>query len=159
LLAANVPYVWNSLQQEAFDALKAALTTAPVLVSPDAKLPFVVSTDASDYAIGAVNHEANQQNQGSGMQPIAYFSRQLNSAEHNYPVHEKELLAIVHAVRQWRHHLQGAQHTVTTSTDHVTLRYFHQQPKLSQRQVRWTDLFATFDLDIKVQAWPCKHCS
>jgi hypothetical protein len=116
-----------------------------VLLFPDSKLPFVVSTDASDYAIGAVL----QQDHGSGLQPIAYLSRKLNSAGRNYPVHEKELLAIVHAVRQWRHHLQGAQHTVTVLTDHVTLRYFHQQPKLSQRQVRWTDLFATFDLDIK----------
>jgi hypothetical protein len=55
----------------------------------------------------------------------------------------------VHAVRSWRHHLQGAQHTVTVLTDHVTLRYFLKQPKLSQSQVRWTDLFASFDLDIK----------
>jgi hypothetical protein len=108
-------------------------------------MPFTVSTDASDFAIGAVL----QQDHGNGLLPVAYLSRKLNSAEINYPVHEKELLAIVHAVRQWRHHLQGAQHTVRVLTDHVTLKYFHKQPKLSQRQVRWTELFSDFDLDIQ----------
>lgn len=108
LLSANTSYVWSSRQQEAFDALRAALTSAPVLAFPDPSLPFTVGTDASDYAIGAVL----QQDLGKGLQPIAFLSRKLNSAERNYPVHEKELLAIVHACRQWRHHLQGDQHTV-----------------------------------------------
>jgi hypothetical protein len=147
LLAAHTPFVWGSRQQQAFQELKIALTTAPVLIFPDPSLPFTVSTDASDFAIGAVL----QQDQGRGLQPIAFLSRKLNSAERNYPVHEKELLAIVFALKHshWRHHLQGAQHTVTVLTDHVTLKYFHKQPKLSQRQVRWTELFADFDLDIK----------
>jgi hypothetical protein len=73
----------------------------------------------------------------------------LNDAEKNYPVHEKELLAIVHAVRSWRHHIQGAQQFLTVLTDHVPLRYFLKQPKLSQRQVRWTDLFASLDIKYK----------
>jgi hypothetical protein len=145
LLAAKTRFVWSSRQQEAFNALKAALCSAPVLIFPDPSVPFTVSTDASDYATGAVL----QQDYGRGLQRTTYLSRKLNSAERNYPVHEKELLAIVHSVRQWRHHLQGAQHTVPVLTDHVTLKYFHKQPKLSQRQVRWTELFAEFDLKIK----------
>jgi hypothetical protein len=64
-------------------------------------------------------------------------------------VHEKELLALAHSVRQWGHHLQDVQHTVAVLTDHVTLKYFHKQPKLSRRQVRWTELFAEYDFDIK----------
>ena len=83
------------------------------------------------------------------MQPGAYLLRKLSSAERNYAVHEKELLAIVHSVRTWRHHLQGARHTIKVLTDHVTLRYFNRQPKLSQRQMRWIELFQSFDLDIQ----------
>ena len=104
-----------------------------------------MGTDASDYAVGAVL----QQDHGRGLQPAVYLSRKLSSAERNYAVHEKELLAIVHAVRTWRQHLQGVKHTIKVLTDHVTLRYFHRQPKLSQRQMRWTELFQSFDLDIQ----------
>ena len=145
LLAANTPYIWGSQQQHAFDSLKAALTSAPVLAFPDHKLPFVVGTDASDFAIGAVL----QQDHGTGLQPLAFLSTKLNDAERNYPVHEKELLAIVRSIHQLGHHLRGAQHTIVVYTDHVTLRYFHNQPKISPRQVRWKELFADFDLDIR----------
>jgi hypothetical protein len=105
----------------------------------------VVATDASDYAIGAVL----QQNFGNGLRPIAYWSRKLSAAQKNYAVHEKEMLAIVEALKAWRHHLQGAQYTVKVCTDHVTLRYFHKQSRLSPRQVRWAEFLADFDLDIE----------
>ena len=85
MLLQRVAAVWSSRQQDAFDALKAALASAPVLAFPDPTLPYTVSTDASDYAIGAVL----QQDRGSGLQPISFLSRQLNDAERNYPVHEK----------------------------------------------------------------------
>lgn len=79
---------------------------------------------------------------------MAFLSRKVGSAENNYPVYEKELLAIVHAVRSWRHYLQGAMHSVKVPTDHMTLKFFHRQPKLSQRHLWWTELFKSFDLDI-----------
>jgi hypothetical protein len=61
----------------------------------------------------------------------------------------KELSAIDNVVLQWRCHLKSAQHTVRLLTDHATLMYFQKQPKLSQRQVRWTELFSDFGLDIE----------
>ena len=128
----------------AFDSLKIALCAAPALCFPDLEKPFVLGTDASDYAVGAIL----QQDHGRGLQPVAYLSRKLSSVERNYAVHEKELLAIVHSVRTWRHHLQGARHTIKVLTDHVTLRYFR-QPKLSQRQMGWTELFQPFGFDIQ----------
>jgi hypothetical protein len=79
LLSANTPYIWGTSQQEAFVALRAALYSAPVLAFPDHALPVVVSTDASDFAIGAVL----QQDQGKGLQPISYLSRNLNGAKRN----------------------------------------------------------------------------
>ena len=69
--------------------------TAPVLLIPDPSKAFTVTTDASDFAVGAVL----SQDQGQGDQPVAFESRKLSLAELNYPVHEKELLAIVHALR------------------------------------------------------------
>ena len=67
--------------------------TAPVLILPDPNLPFVVHTDASGFAIGAVL----QQDQGKGLQPIAFISKKMLDAETRYPVHEQELLAIIHS--------------------------------------------------------------
>jgi RNase H-like domain found in reverse transcriptase len=105
----------------------------------------VLHTDASDCAVGAVL----QQDFGRGLQPLAFLSKKLDPSQQRvWPVHEKELYAIVQALRTWRHYLQGATHTVQVFTDHVTLRYFHQQRKLSGRQQRWAEIFMDFDLDI-----------
>ena len=94
LLHKDQPFHWNTSEQKAFDTLKEKLTSAPVLLLPDPTKPFTVTTDASDFAIGAVL----TQDHGRGEQPVAYESRKLSPAELNYPVHEKELLAIVHAI-------------------------------------------------------------
>ena len=94
LLYKDKEFHWNQVEIEAFEQLKHALMTAPVLALPDLTKPFIVTTDASDYAIGAVL----SQDVGKGDQPIAYESRKMSSAELNYPVHEKELLALVYAI-------------------------------------------------------------
>ncbi|GJP35299.1 hypothetical protein CLOM_g19805 [Closterium sp. NIES-68] len=87
----------------------------PVLRIADSERPFEVITDASDIAIGAVL----MQDFGNGLQPIAYESRKMQSAERNYPVHYKEMLAIVYAFKMWRCYLTGAD--VTVRTDHKSL--------------------------------------
>ena len=79
--------------------MKHALTHAPVLSLPDFNLPFTIETDASDVAIGGVLMQTGQ--------PVAYFSKALNSAECNYPVHNRELYAIVTACKRWRHYISG----------------------------------------------------
>ena len=94
----NVAWTWGESQAAAFNALKDALTTAPVLAIANPALPFTVTTDASQFAIGAML----QQDQGRGLQPIAYLSRKLNPAERNYTTGEQELLTLVHALEQWR---------------------------------------------------------
>jgi RNase H-like domain found in reverse transcriptase/Reverse transcriptase (RNA-dependent DNA polymerase) len=94
LLHKDQKFEWSEEAQQAFNILKERLTTTPVLLLPDSTKPFMVTTDASDYAIGAVL----TQDQGKGEQPVAYESRKLSSAEQNYAIHEKELLAIIHAI-------------------------------------------------------------
>ena len=139
----DVPFVWGAEQQQAFDALKKAISTAPVLILPDPKLPFVVHTDASGFAVGAVL----QQDQGNGLQPVAFLSKKMLPAETRYPVHEQELLCIITALGAWRHYLHGAKFIVRT--DHKSLEHFKTQPLLSARQTRWKDIIANFDFTIE----------
>ena len=73
------------------------MTEAPVLCIPNEELPFTVTTDASDFAVGAVL----SQDQGQGLQPVAFISCKMNIHELNYAVHEKETLAIMHALSKW----------------------------------------------------------
>src|SRR3954464_7073901 len=83
--------------------------------------PFFFPIDASNYAIGGVL----TQDQGQGHQPIAYTSRKLSDAEQNYAAHEKELLAIMHAIEKWRVYLLGNHFKIWT--DHATLKFFQTQ--------------------------------
>jgi len=99
--------------------------------------------DASDFAIGAVLTQDN----GKGEQPVAYESRKLSPAELNYPVHEKELLAIVHAIRTWRMYLEGRCFTVIT--DHASLEYIKTQTNLSRRQARWLETLQANDFEVR----------
>ncbi|GJP47876.1 hypothetical protein CLOM_g7051 [Closterium sp. NIES-68] len=124
---------WGEKQQTAFDQLKIALTSPPVLRISDPNRPYEVVTDASDIAIGAVL----LQDFGDGLQPVAYESRKLQGAEKNYTVHDKEMMAIVHAFKTWRCYLTGAD--VTVRTDHKSLQYLRAQPNLNPRQIRWLD--------------------
>ena len=139
----NVKFDWLAPQQEAFDALKRAVSQGPVLALPDPNLPYTVHTDASGFATGAVL----SQNQGNGLQPIAFMSKKMLDAETRYPVHEQELLAIINALGEWRHYLMGAKFKVLT--DHKSLQHFKTQPLLSGRQTRWKDTLANFDFDIE----------
>ena len=139
----TVKFEWTDKQQSAFVRLKSALQTAPVLALPDPALPFVVQTDASGFAIGAVL----MQDQGKGLQPICFLSKKMLPAETRYPTHEQELLAIICALKTWRHYLSGRKFRVLT--DHHSLKHFKTQPQLSVRQSRWKDAIAEFDFDIE----------
>lgn len=143
LIHKGVAYEWTSKQQDAFDKLKQAIIQGPILILPDPKLPYVVTTDASGYAIGAMLG----QDQGKGLQPIAFLSKKMLPAEKNYPVHEQELLAIICALREWRHYLHGAKFKVIT--DHRSLKYLQTQPNLSARQARWSEFLQQFDFEIE----------
>ena len=139
----TVKWEWGPSQQSAFDKLKHALVSGPVLALPDDSLPFVVHTDASGFATGAVL----MQDQGQGLRPISYLSKKMLDAETRYPVHEQELLAIIHALRNWRCYLSGRKFRVMT--DHKSLQHFKTQPMLSGRQSRWKDIIADYDFDIE----------
>lgn len=142
LLQKGQAFTWAKEQQQAFDALKSAVSRKPVLILPDPRVPYVVTTDASGFAVGGTL----QQDQGCGLQPIAFLSQKMSPAETRYPVHEQELLAIIVALKSWRHYLAGAPFHIFT--DHHSLTYLQTQPHLSPRQVRWLEFLQQFQFTI-----------
>jgi hypothetical protein len=131
LLKDEQQFKWREEQQSAFDLLKHATTSAPILAIPNMELPFKVTTDACSRAVGAVL----SQNQGKGDQPIAYLSKKLTGAEQNWPAHEQELYAVVLALKHWKYYLLGSRFDVYT--DSIALKTIMTQTNLSRKQFRW----------------------
>jgi hypothetical protein len=135
LTRAKTKWEWTHCCQQSFLALKYCLTNAPLLRSPNEKLPYEVVTDASAVELGAVlMHEG---------QPICFESRKINDAERHYHTTESERLAVVHALKTWRCYLEGA--TFTVVIDHVSNTFFQSQPSLWRRQARWSEFLQRFD--------------
>ncbi|KAE8715253.1 Detected protein of unknown function [Hibiscus syriacus] len=139
LLKKDKVWEWSTKCQDAFKKLKEAMVNEPVLVLPDYTKPFVVFTDASDVAIGGVLMQEGH--------PVAYESRKLNETEKRYSVHEKEMTAVVHCLRTWRHYLLGSKFVVFM--DNVANSYFLTQKKLSPKQARWQEFLTEFDFSLK----------
>ena len=110
-------FVWGEAADVAFQQVKDALCSAPVLRLPDFERPFFIEPDASANAVGAVLLQ--QSEDGAPFHPVAYFSRKFLAAERNYPSPEKELLAIFKSVTKWRPYLDG--HETVVYTDHKPL--------------------------------------
>ncbi|RYP53614.1 hypothetical protein DL770_010985 [Monosporascus sp. CRB-9-2] len=114
-------FEWTSKEQEAFQQIKKALTSEPVLIMYDPKRPIKLETDASDYALGAVvGHRDDQGN----LHPIAFYSYKLHGAELNYPIYDKEFLAIVNAFKEFRHYLRGSMHQIKSEDNYATQNIF-----------------------------------
>ena len=104
-----------------------ALATAPILAIVDPHKPFVLETDASNRAIGAVLLQDGR--------PVAYESKKLDRAQQNYFAYERELYAIIHALKKWHHYLYGAQFEIVF--DHESIKWFPNQTDLKGRKARW----------------------
>ena len=144
LTKEKVQFTWGRDQQQSFEALKRALCSTPILLIPDPSLSFVLNCDACQYAIGATL----QQDQGRGLQPVAYYSHKLSGAELNWDTREKEFFALVAACQHWRHYLHSEQ-PFTLLTDHDSLKYHRTMPKLSGKLARWIEKMAEFDYTIQ----------
>lgn len=141
LLKKDKPYEWGNEQEKAFKEAKHKMTTAPILAQHDPELPTTMETDASDFAIGAT---MTQPGKDGKPRPIAYYSRKLIDAELNYEIHDKELLAIVNALRHWRVYLEGTKYPIRIITDHKNLTYFTTTKILTRRQARWSELLGNY---------------
>lgn len=127
--------------KQAFHKLIQAFTTAGVLKHFDYHRPTRLETDASDFAIAGV---LKQEHEG-WWHPVAFYSRKMAPAEKNYEIHDKELLAVVACLTQWRHMLAGLPNQLVILTDHEALKYFKSQRRITGRQARWAVLLADFD--------------
>ncbi|KAL0193294.1 hypothetical protein M9458_011590, partial [Cirrhinus mrigala] len=146
LKGAKKTITWTSAAQTVFTQLKSAFCTAPVLKHPDPNSPFIVEVDAATTGVGATLSQWH--GDPPILHPCAYFSRKLSSAEQNYDVGNRELLAIKLALEEWRHWLEGAQFPFTVITDHKNLQYLQGAKRVNPRQARWALFFTRFDFHI-----------
>src|SRR5258705_1961495 len=105
----------------------------------------MVETDASDHAIAGILSVTTKDNE---IRPVAFFSRSLQGVEKNYDTHNKELLAIFKAFKNWRHFLEGSAKVIDMVTDHKNLEYFTSSKKLSRRQARWAKFLGQFNMKV-----------
>eukprot|EP00741_Cyanophora_paradoxa_P011337 tig00020554_g10950.t1 len=150
LLLRDAAWQWTEVHQAAFEALKAALLEDLVLGYPDFERPFILSTDASTYAIGAI---LSQSDGGSPARerPIAFISRTLAPAERNYTATELECLAVVWAIKYWRHFLLGGPQFLVR-TDHQALQWLRSREATSGRLGRWSLLLQSYDFVVEYRA-------
>jgi hypothetical protein len=138
-------FTWDRKAQEAFDGLREAFTTAPVLQHFDETKPVVLEADASDLALGAV---ISQYGDDGLLHPVAFHSRKFGPAELNYEIYDKELLAIVDSLEQYRHMFEGLGHQIAIYSDHHNLLWFTETKVYNRRQARWAEKLSKYDFVI-----------
>jgi hypothetical protein len=134
----DAKFKWSTQCEETFLTLKKLLTTAPILAQSDIKKPFNIYCDASGTGIGGILMQDDR--------VIAYASQQLWRYEEHYPIHDLELLVVVHTLKVWRQYLLG--NLVHIYTDHKSLKYFFTQLDFNLRQWRWLELIKDYELEI-----------
>jgi hypothetical protein len=135
-------FSWSAEADEAFQALKTAVTSAPVLVLPDFTQPFIVECDASTYGFGAVLIQ--------GRHPVAFFSRPVAPRHRSLAAYERELIGLVTAIRHWRPYLWGRHFLVRT--DHYSLKFLLDQRLATIPQHHWVGKLLGFDFTVEYKA-------
>jgi RNase H-like domain found in reverse transcriptase len=128
LTKKGVPFTWTDDYCEALKALIKLVTTAPILAYPDLEKQFKLEVDASAFTVGAILF---QQDDKGHKRDVGYYSKALNSAERNYDIWDREFLAVIVALKHWRHILIGMSHKIIVWTDHQNLQYYRQPQKVN----------------------------
>ena len=138
-------FKWSPECQTAFDGLKNALTSEPVVLAyPDFEKPFIVSTDASNLSIGYILSQEDDQGRE---RVIAYGGKSLNKHQANYTISEKECLAIFEGIKYFNHFLEG--HEFTVITDHDALRWLYDKKEPRNRLGRWVTELQSHNFKVK----------
>ena len=149
LTRAGCPFQWTDACQRAFDTLKSAFTSDPVLAYFEPGLETMVETDASDSVVAGI---LSQKHADGVWHPVAYFSKKMTPAECNYDIYDKELLAIIRAFEEWRPELAGDvdnSNPTKVFTDHKNLEYFMDTKQLNARQARWAEFLSQYNFEIQ----------
>ena len=154
LTRKEVPWKFDEAYKKAFAELKKRLFTAPILAHYDSRRETRLETDASDGVVAGV---LSQRGDDREWHPVGYFSKTMAPAELNYPIHDKEMLAIVRALGEWRAELEGLQTEgrFDIFTDHRALEWFMTTKKLSSRQASWAEFLSRYHILIRYR--PGKH--
>ena len=144
----DVEWEWGEKEQAAFDELRQRLCSTPVLTCSKPGRPLLVETDASKYVCSGI---LSQHDEDGKWSPIAYRSKTMAPAACNYDIYDKELLAIVQALKEWRRYLRGSGQHFRVLTDHNNLIRFTTTKELTDRQIRWSKVLSGFDFKIKFQ--------
>jgi len=137
-------FVWGKEQQEAFNDLKRCFISAPILCHFYPEIDTVVETDGSYYALGCILSQFH----GKRLDPVNFHSRKHSPAERNYDIYDKELLAILVAIMECRHYLEGTEKPITVYTNHQNLQYFVTTKAWTHRQIRWAQKLCGFNFKI-----------
>ncbi|GBG65827.1 hypothetical protein CBR_g53798 [Chara braunii] len=143
LTKKDTPFLWSLPCQLAFTRLKKALTRAPVLKLPDPTLPFILTNDASQYGIGAVL----QQDDGNGLRLVEFMSKKIKTQKLQDSIYEKELYALVCALKHWKYFLLGRHFKIFS--DHSTLQWMKSQGELNNKLARYIQFIDMFDFEMK----------
>ena len=122
---------------------------------PDPERLYRIECDASNYATGAI---LSQEYDGQ-WHPVAFQSKSLNDTERNYEIHDKELAAIIRALEEWRHYLEGQGKPVEIWTNHKNLEYFMKSQNITRRQARWALFLSWFNFTLHPQLLSLKETS
>ena len=145
MLKSTVPWTWGDRELAAFNGLKQAMRDKVTMHFPDPALPYHLYIDASDHALGATLNQRDEQGRDK---LICCLSKKLNSAEHNYPVHEHEFLALLTALKKWKHYLGGGARVIA-HTCNIAIRHWTTAPNLSPRVIRLIDDVESFNVDFE----------
>ena len=155
LIWKDIKFEWSLTAEQTFQALKTAFSSALILIMFDLNKPSTVKSDSSDCVTEGVLSQPDSQRV---LHSVTYFSTCMASAECNYDIYDKELLAIICAFKEWRPELEGAAEQVQVITDHKNLEYFMTTKQLSCRQARWSEFLSRFNFAIqycsgKLNSW------
>ena len=148
LTKKDVRWQWGESEQASFNKLKELITSMPVLVFPNNSLPYRIKADSSNAATRVVLSQQTSSENGVKWHPIAFFCKSLSPVEWNYKIHDKEMLAIIRALEEWWHFLEGMPCQFEIWTDHKNLEYFHTSKKLNQRQAWWSLHLSQFNFTL-----------
>ena len=145
LLREKSSFNWDLACQNSFDKLKSILSTFPVLVSPDFQKDFKLMIDASDLGVGAVLLQDND-----GLEkPIAYFSKKLNESQAKYSTIEKELLALILALKHFEIYISAGPGPLRVFSDHNPLKYVNRFKNHNKRLMNWSLFLQDFNIIIE----------
>ncbi|QRW24758.1 Retrotransposable element Tf2 protein [Rhizoctonia solani] len=145
LTKKETTWLWDQQEEQAFQELKTLVTRSPVLIHSNPDLPYYLETDASGVAMGAILSQRGPDNQ---LHPIAYMSKLFSGAEANYNTHDKELLAIIKALEEWRIFLEATDRPIQVFTNHQNLEYWMKACTFNRRHACWQIFLSDFNFEI-----------